>query len=282
MIENPSLFMGGIFYFYNVKKLKYFLVFIISFYLLILFIMSSWQKQFIFFPESLPGEYQFSFANEHEELWFDVDNEVSLNALLFEAEAAKGTIIYFHGNAGSLRMWGNVADNFLKHNFNVLVYDYRGYGKSGGEIDEEKFYSDAVFIFDKLKVGGNEKIILYGRSLGSGIAANLASLREPDLLILEAPYYSMKDVASRLYPFLPVGLLLKYNFPTYKFIENVKCPIVIFHGTDDEVIYSGSSEKLKKHLKPGDEVYFIDGAHHNDLEFFKEYKIKLKKVLEEL
>lgn len=241
--------------------------------------MSTWQKQFIFFPERLPVEYQYVFANDFKELWFDVDREVRLNALLFEAEASKGTIIYFHGNAGSLRMWGNVADNFLKRNFNVLVYDYRGYGKSGGEIDEKKFYSDAVFIFDKLKEERNEKIILYGRSLGSGVAANLASVRDPELLILEAPYFSLKDVAKRLYPFLPVSLLLKYNFPTNKFIRDVKCKIVIFHGTDDEVIYTGSSEKLKHHLKSGDVVYFIEGAHHNDLEYFEEYKTKLKNTL---
>jgi uncharacterized protein len=241
--------------------------------------MSTWQKQFIFFPERLPVEYQYVFPYEYKEIWFEVDRDVRLNALLFEADEARGTIIYFHGNAGSLRMWGNVSDNFMKHNFNVLVYDYRGYGKSGGEIDEEKFYSDAVFIYDKIKEEKGGEIVLYGRSLGSGIASNLAAMRNPDLLILEAPYYSMKDVASRLYPFLPVGLLLKYNFPTYQFIKDVECPIVIFHGTDDEVIYSGSSEKLKKHLKPGDEVYFIDGAHHNDLEYFEEYKIKLSEVL---
>ena len=241
--------------------------------------MSTWQKQFIFFPEKLSLEHEYVFKNDFKELWFDVDRNVSLNALLFEAKNAKGTAIYFHGNAGSLRMWGNVADNFLEHDFNLLIYDYRGYGKSGGEIDENKFYSDAVLIYDKIKEERNEKVILYGRSLGSGIAAYIASVRDPELLILEAPYYSLKDVASRLYPFLPVSLLLKYDFPTNKFIRNVKCKIVIFHGTDDEVIYSGSSEKLKKHLKAGDKVYFIEGAHHNDLEYYNEYKVKLKKAL---
>lgn len=243
--------------------------------------MSTWQKQFIFFPEKLSPEHEFVFNNDFKELWFDIDKDVRLNALFFEAKNARGTVVYFHGNAGSLRMWGNIADNFLQHNLNVLVYDYRGYGKSGGEIDEEKLYSDAVFIFDQIKKERKEKILLYGRSLGSGIAANLASKRDPALLILEAPYYSLKDVASRLYPFLPVGLLLKYNFPTYQFISAVKSKIVVFHGTDDEVIYSGSSEKLKKHLKPGDKVYFIEGAHHNDLEFFEEYKVLLAKVLNE-
>ncbi len=241
--------------------------------------MSTWQKQFIFFPERLEQDHRYMFPVMFEELWFDVEKDVRINALFFEVENAKGTVIYFHGNAGSLRMWGNAASHFLKENYNCLIYDYRGYGKSGGEIDEEKFYSDAVFIYDKIKEEREELILLYGRSLGSGIASNLASVRDPDLLILEAPYYSMKDVAKRLYPFLPVSLLLKYNFPTNKFIRDVKCKIIIFHGTDDEVIYAGSSEKLKKHLKPGDEVYFIDGAHHNDLEYFEEYKMKLKNIL---
>lgn len=243
--------------------------------------MSNWQKQFIFFPEKLQADYKFIFKSEFKELWFNVGKDVILNALLFEAENSKGTVIYYHGNAGSLRMWGNVAENFVRLNFNFLIYDYRGYGKSGGEIDEEKFYSDAVFIFDKINKEKNERVILYGRSLGSGVAAYVASVREPELLILEAPYYSMKDVATKLYPFLPVSLLLKYNFPTYKYIDDVKSKIVIFHGTDDEVIYPGSSEKLRKHLKPGDEVYFIDGAHHNDLEYYEEYKIKLKNILNE-
>ena len=242
--------------------------------------MSTWQKQFIFFPEKLPLEHQFIFTGEFEEIWFDVEKDVRLNALFFKAENPKGTVIYFHGNAGSLRMWGNVGETFINQNYNCLVYDYRSYGKSGGEIMESKFYHDAEIIYDKIKER-DEDIILYGRSLGSGVAAYIASVRDPQLLVLEAPYYNLKDVASRLYPFLPVSLLLKYNFPTNKFIKDVKCKIIIFHGTDDEVIYSGSSEKLKKHLKAEDNVIFIDGAHHNDMEFHPQYKDELVKALNE-
>ena len=244
--------------------------------------MSNWQKQFIFFPEKLPLDHEFIFSHPHKEVWFPVEQDVNINAIYFEAEEPKGTVIYFHGNAGSLKMWGNIAGIFLANNFNILIYDYRGYGKSGGEIDEQKFYSDAVFIYDNLKKDGHEKIVLYGRSLGSGIAAFLASVRKPDLLILEAPYYNLKDVASRLYPFLPVSILLSYKFPTNRFLPDVKCKIVIFHGTDDEVIYSGSSKKLKKHLKKEDEIYFIEGAHHNDLEYYIEFKDKLKSTLHKL
>ncbi len=242
-------------------------------------VVLMWQDKLIFFPERLPGDYRFSFENAFEERYFDSPTGNRIHALYFPAAGAEKVILYFHGNAGSLRSWGQVAGDFLPLGYNVLIVDYPGYGKSRGKLSEKKLFADAQYVYDDLRKRWQpDQIIVYGRSIGSGIAARLAHDNPARLLILESPFYSLKDLVGRLVPFLPSSLL-RYPFRTDSLFRDIQCPVVIVHGTDDEVIYFGSSLKLQKLFRPGDRLFPVPGGHHNDLNAFPGYQEVLREVL---
>ena len=140
-------------------------------------------------------------------------------------------------------------------------------------------YHDAQFIYDDIKKLFNEnKIIVYGRSIGTGIASYIASNNQPAKLILESPYYSLPDLAMRFYPWFPKKFL-RFQFRNDLYVERIECPIYIIHGTNDEIISVEASKKLARKLKPSDNVMLIFGGHHNDLSSFDEYHEQLKKIL---
>ncbi|MBN1696773.1 MAG: alpha/beta hydrolase [Spirochaetales bacterium] len=238
-----------------------------------------YQEKLIFYPEKLPRDYAFRFSHAFVEHFFVTDTGTVINALHFHLELPKGVVLYFHGNMGSLRTWGDASPPFLDLGYDVLVFDYRGYGKSTGNISEEGLYHDALFLYDRLaEQYGEGRIVVYGRSIGSGIAVNLSSHRHPAKLVLEAPLYSMKDLVRRHFPWLPV-FLLRYRFRSDLAIGETACPVAIFHGTDDEVIPYESALKLVKHAKPGDLFFPIEGGRHNDLSRFPGYRNTLAWIL---
>ena len=251
-------------------------------FLLFVFITSGiyfFQEKLIFFPEVVSPTYQYQFDHDFEEVNYQVAEGITINALHFKAEESKGIVFYSHGNAGSLSGWGFVADLFLMNNYDVLIYDYRGYGKSNGSVSEANLYHDAMYIYEQLASEyGEDKIVVYGRSIGSGIATKVASEFNPKQLILESPYYNLPDLAKKIFPFIP-SFLLRYKLRNDQMIEAVKCPITIFHGTYDEVIYFGSSLKLEKHTKKGDKIVPIVAGHHNDLANFEVFHAELKNAL---
>lgn len=255
---NSMLFLGGIFFMFSSCK----------------------QEKMLFFPETLPSDHAFIFKNKFQEFFFKVDDKTSLNGLLFRADSSKGLIFYLHGNAGSIDSWGNIADVYLQNNYDFFIVDYRGYGKSQGNISSEKqLHSDVQIVYDSLKKSYKEKdIVIIGNSLGTGLAAKLASTNNPRLLILTAPYYSMVDLAHQYIKLMP-SFLIRYKLRTDECITQVKCPIVIFHGNQDEVIYVGSSEKLKKLFKEGDQLIILEGQAHNGINENVKYLTELKRLL---
>lgn len=239
------------------------------------------QEKLLFLPSVLEQDYQYQFNYNFEELNFETDDGAILNAIHFKVENPKDVILYFHGNAGDLSRWGTIAEFFVEKNYDVLVMDYRTYGKSKGKLSEDAFYSDAQLFYDYLTKSYNEEdITVYGRSLGTGVATYIASKNKPKQLILETPYYSIADVGKHRFPFLPVETLLKYKFPTYKFIKEVSCPITMFHGLNDQVIPYESAEKLYK-SSPNKYTSFItiEAANHNNIIEFESYHTIIKKVL---
>lgn len=239
------------------------------------------QEKIIFLPTVLEQDYQYEFNYPFEELYLETADDAKLNAIHFKAKKPKGVILYFHGNAGDLTRWGVVTEFFVEKQYDVLVMDYRTFGKSTGKLNESVFYSDAQLFYNYLKKRYQEKdILVYGRSLGTGIASHLASKNNPRHLVLETPYYSMGDVASYRFPFLPIKKLLKYKFPSYKFIKTVACNITIFHGTDDQVVPYNSAEKLFESA-PKDLTTFItipEGNHGNLIDF-ELYHSQINKIL---
>ncbi len=239
------------------------------------------QEKLIFFPEKLSQEYRFEFNQMFEELDIRTADGVVLNGILFKADSSEGLIFYLHGNAGSLRSWGQMAENYSKLHYDLFILDYRGFGKSGGSISSEKqLYSDIQCAYDSLKTRYKDsRIIVMGYSIGTGLAAKLASENNPAMLILQAPYYSLKDLMKYHYKILP-AFLLKYKIETYKFISECKMPVFIFHGDMDDVIYYGSSLKLKKRMKPGDALITLEGQGHNGMNDNPAYLMHLKRILQ--
>ena len=238
------------------------------------------QNKIIFFPEELMPNYDFQFDHEFEEVDYKAPDGVRINALHFKVNEPKGIVFYSHGNAGSLRTWGLVADLFLRHGYDLLIYDYRGYGKSGGKITEALLYNDAFMIYEALLKSYNEEdIIVYGRSIGTGVASKVALEYNPGHLILESPYYNLPDLAKKIFPFIPAGMI-RYKLRNDQRVGEISAPITIFHGTFDEVIYFGSSMKLEKLLREKDQMIPIVGGHHNDLANFDLYHKKIGEILQ--
>lgn len=237
------------------------------------------QEKILFLPTTLEQDYQYQFEYPFEELFLKTDNDATINALHFKAENPKEVILYFHGNAGDLSRWGKITEYFVEKNYDVLVMDYRTYGKSVGKLSERAMYKDAQFCYDYLlKHYSENEITLYGRSLGTGIASYLASKNRPKQLILETPYYSILDVAEHRFPVFPVKQLLKYRFPTFQYLPKAKCPVTIIHGTADNVVPYSSGKKLSE-LIVDVEFITIEGGGHNNLIEFEEYHKAIDKVL---
>lgn len=247
-------------------------------YLLIVGLMYFFQENLIFHPEELNRDYAFDFEVPHEELFIEAADGALLNGLLFKADSSKGLIFYLHGNRGSLRRWGRIADTYTELGYDLFMLDYRGYGKSEGAISSEgQVYSDLQAAYKKLEERYPEIVIL-GYSIGSGLAAKLAADNEAELLILQAPYYSLVDMMENLYPLIPTTVL-KYRFETAQHLRKVEEPVVIFHGDADNVIYYGASLKLKEHLKPGDTLITLPDQGHNGFTDNPQYLSALKVIL---
>jgi len=250
-------------------------------YLLAILILFLMQEKITFQNTVLPTNHQFSFKQKFEEVNITTTDNNVLNALHFKVENPKGVLLYFHGNKGSLDRWGTIASYFTKFNYNVFVVDYRSYGKSTGDFDEVLMYGDAQLCYDYLKKRyAEDKITIYGRSLGCTFAIRTASQNNPKQLILEAPFYNLSDAAKYHYPYVPYGLLLKYKFNSNKYIKKVICKTTIFHGTEDEVIPIKSGKKLANSaIKENTTFITIKGGTHHNLFDYENYQKTITELL---
>ncbi|WP_205503725.1 alpha/beta hydrolase [Rufibacter psychrotolerans] len=238
------------------------------------------QEKLIFYPEKLPQDYRFGFRQAFEEIGVKTADNVLLHAVLFKAAQPKGVIFYLHGNAGSLASWGDVASIYTHLSYDVFMLDYRGYGKSEGQIKSQKqFFQDVQTAYDHLKTRYPEnQIVVLGYSIGTGPAAWLASQNQPRLLLLQAPYYSLPDLMKRYFPWVP-AFLLKYRFETHAYLPQCSMPVAIFHGDQDEIIDYRSSVRLKGLLKATDRFITLRGQSHNGMSTHPQYLAALQQIL---
>lgn len=245
----------------------------------ILAFLYIFQEQLIFVPSKLDREYKFEFDTKFEEIDLNVEGAV-LNGLRFYAENPKGAVLFFHGNAGSLKGWGKFGEFYTKLGYDFYVFDYRGYGKSSGKIrSESELMSDSEAmmrrVLEDFDISG---IRLVGYSLGSGLATRIVGKFGAKELILVAPYFKFDELASSKVFFVP-KFLVKYKIPAVSFIKEAKdAHISIIHGKFDELIDISNSYKLSKHLKPDDKFYEIE-AGHNDILTDTEFERILEEIL---
>jgi pimeloyl-ACP methyl ester carboxylesterase len=249
-------------------------------YILLCILVYFIQERLIFYPQKIPATYKFEFDQPFEELYCRTTGNILLHGLLFKAGSSKGLVFYLHGNAGSLESWGQIAKTYTDLQYDLFMLDYRGYGKSEGSISSEKqFYEDVQLAYNSLKQKYNEnKIILLGYSIGTAAATKLASVNQPRLLILQAPYFSLTDMMSHSFHIFP-SFILKYKFATNTFFKDCKMPVVIFHGNKDEVIYYGSSLKLKGLFKPADTLITLEDQGHNGMSDNPAYLSAIQKIV---
>lgn len=221
------------------------------------------QESFIFYPTKYAPEKSFVYQRHFKEVNLKSFDQKNINNLYFEVDKPKGVVYFLHGNSGNLSTWGNIADFYLDNNYNVFITDYRGYGKSEGKIfSQEQLFRDAQLGYDYLKKYFDEsQIIVVGYSIGTGIASYLASTNNPKILILQAPYFNLREEMNSRMPFLP-EFLLKYPLENNTYIPAIKCPVYIFHGTKDQVISYTHSYKLKNLLKEKDNYFSIANQGH--------------------
>ena len=259
----------------------YILLFVTAAYVVVSVLLYFLQDYFMFKPEKLPADFQYDYENqETEEYNIETRDGANINGLRFKAREPKGIVFYLKGNSKSIKGWGKFAVDFTRLGYDVLMVDYRGFGKSTGRRSQKAIKRDMQVIYNKIKEKVPEKyIILYGRSLGSGFAAKLASMNNPRMLIMDAPYYSLSKVAKKFIPFMPLSLLIKFPMPTYKWLKYVNCPIHIIHGTDDRLIPYKTGVKLSK-IKPKiTTLHTVIGGGHKNLHTFESYHKMLHNII---
>lgn len=255
--------------------LKIFGFFIFLYFILCLLIF-FFQKKLIFFPiKNIPSIPQESNI---EEIYIKTENNILLNAWFINNNSDK-TVIFFHGNGGNIFYNKERIQIFNELKINAILFDYRGYGKSEGEIlTEDDLYKDAEAIFSYLEDRGisSRDIILWGQSLGGAIAINTAQDKDVGGVIIESSFYSMEDMAKKQYWFVPVRTLLKFDFENNKKIKNIKSPVLIIHSKNDEII--NYSNGLKLFNLANNPKYFLEtkGSHNGG--FQSDYKLYVPEI----
>jgi alpha-beta hydrolase superfamily lysophospholipase len=249
------------------KALRYLKLTLLTYALIGIFIYFS-QDYIILRPAKLPPDYKFKFDFPFRELNIPYDANTNINIIQFSVpdSVPRGVVLYFHGNRANVSRYRRFAPYFTAAGYEVWMIDYPGYGKSTGVFSEKLVYEWAGVMYKLARARFQpNQIIIYGKSLGTGIAAQLASVRNCQYLILETPYYSMPEVIGFYAPIYPTDRLIRHQFPTYTYLPRVADPVIIMHGTNDWVVRYKNSVKLSQFLKKTDKLVTVQGGTHNNL-----------------
>src|SRR5579862_460046 len=233
------------------------------------------QDDILFHPEQFARNGNYGFPDSSVEVNIPYDRTTNLNIVEFKTRdtVAKGVVLYFHGNRKNVSWYARFAAGFTDSHFEVWMLDYPGFGKSTGKFAELKLYDYALQVYRLARKRFKpSEIIIFGKSFGSCLAAQLASVRDCRYLVLETPCYSLASLVTHYFPIYPVSRMLHYRFPNYEYLLKVTAPVVIFHGTDDGIVPYSNAARLKASLKAGDEFITIPGGSHNDLAGFPIYR----------
>ncbi len=267
---------------FNKNKIYRWVIRIVILYVAIGIGLFVFQQTFILHPTKLANNYTFKFDGKFEEINIPFNDTDTLNLIKFlpSDTIRKGVVIYYHGNMNNVEHYAGFTKPFTSKGYEVWMEDYPSFGKSTGKITEQKLYQQAMQVKKMANTKfSNDSVILYGKSLGTGIAAYVASNTKAKMLILETPYYSIPALFNCYAPIYPTAAMATFKIPTYEYIQSVKYQITIFHGTSDGVIPYRSSLKLKAFLKPIDTYITIPNADHININKTKLYLNKIDSLL---
>jgi len=244
------------------------------------------QDRLIYYPNVPSRELTASPADiglHYKSVTLSTSDNVKLHGWFIPASAEKGTLLFFHGNAGNISHRLDSLKIFHDLGLAVLIIDYRGYGLSQGSISEQGTYLDAEaawsYLTESRKIPAQE-IVVFGRSLGAAVAANIASRKSPGVLILESAFTSIADMGAKLYPFFPVRFLSRFKYDTRKALRSVSCPVLIIHSRDDMTIPLDNGIKLYESLKEPKQFLEIRGDHNGGfLESGKVYADNIREFI---
>lgn len=240
------------------------------------------QHKILFHPVAIPRDSVYSFKSPYKELNIPYNAQSNINIIQFTTPDSlpRGVVLYFHGNRRNIGRYAEYAPNFTRNGYEVWMIDYPGFGKSTGNFTEANLYEWALQLYKLARAHyPADSIVIYGKSLGTALAAQLASIRNCKRLILETPYYDFPSVVRTWLPVYPLERMMPFKLRTWQYVEKIIAPITIFHGSDDGVIRYSNSIKLRKHLKPTDEFITVDGGAHNNLFQFPLVNQKLDSLL---
>jgi len=233
-------------------------------YIILLILIYSFQSKLVYFPSKDIDTNPKSIGLEYESIIFESDDKTKLHAWYIAKKDAKTTILFLHGNGGNISHRLDSIKLFNSLQMNVFIFDYRGYGNSGGTPSEQNTYDDAKSAWDYLlknKMLKAEDIIIFGRSLGGAIAANLGSDLRPKAIILESTFSTAKEFVSNVYPFVP-EFLIHFSYETTKYLKKINYPILVVHSEDDNIIPFKFGEAVFKNANEPKSFLKITGSHN--------------------
>ena len=244
------------------------------------------QRHLIFFPEDLSEHQNLQDTGADDEVFIQTEDGVTIHALWFEHDPVETspTLLYFHGNAGNVVSWAPVARRFQAMGLNVLLVDYRGYGKSEGTISERGLYRDGRAAYRALRHRQIEpqRIIVHGRSLGAAVATEVATTYPVAGVVLETPFTHLGDMARDLYRIRPPSWLLRFEFDNLERAPDIDAPTWVVHGTNDAIVPTDHGRAVYDALSNPWHLTIIDGGDHNNLMSFPDYQRDFQRFLDHL
>ncbi|WP_200763689.1 alpha/beta hydrolase [Nitrosophilus alvini] len=252
------------------------ILFLVLLYLLLVLRLYLTQDRKIFHPELAPKEIKL--PKNAKKIYYKTSDGITLEGAFLKNRETNPLVLYFGGNANNALMFLDIAQNIK--DFNFLVFNYRGYANSTGKPSQKAIFKDALEIYDNF--AKNKEVYIVGRSLGSSVAAYLASRRKSKGVLLITPFDSILAMAKEKYPYLPVSLILKHPFETCKYVQNIDEPIAVIEAHNDEVIPDIHIENLKKNIKNLVFDKVIHDTTHNNILINPDFLIILKDALKTL
>lgn len=240
------------------------------------------QNKIYFHPQPLDAGYQYPFKQPFEEMKIPYSQDAEISMVRFPApdSQAHKAVLFFHGNMKNIGWYAHYAGFFTSQGYDLWMIDYPGFGKSRGTFSEPMLYDWALQLYKLARARyPADSLVIYGMSMGTGIAAQLASVRDCRALILESPYYDFPSLLGDYVPIYPLQSMIHFKLPAWKYLQKVTAPVTIIHGTDDWTIPERNSRRLIPYLKKDDRYILIPGGKHNNLTSFPRYRQVLDSVL---
>jgi fermentation-respiration switch protein FrsA (DUF1100 family) len=259
------------------------IIMIASAYALLAAFLFFTQSHLVYFPQAgrdfIATPEQLGLV--YESVTIETKDGIRLHGWFVPAQAARGatwTVLFFHGNAGNISHRIDYLSMFHRLGYQTFIFDYRGYGQSSGAPSESGTYIDAEaawnYLVEEKGIQPN-RIALFGESLGGAVAAWLAAHERPGLLVLASAFTSLPDMAEKIYPFLPVRLLSRFNYNTLEYLGSVACPVLIAHSPRDEIVPFAHGQALYEAAPAPKEFLELEGGHNDGFVFMREAWVRV-------